>query len=184
VVDAPSARARGPITSGAVWRAADVGTPASWTYILDDSARAAIVDTVGRMRARGVSIDSIVRSDLDGAGLGPLVADWNRELQQGRGFLLVRGFPVEHLDSEAVELAYLALGVQLGRPVSQDAHGTLLGHVRDRGVPRTTPAIRRYATNERQDFHTDGADTPRPPRRRTTRYRQAVGPRNTYLRRS
>lgn len=158
MVDAPSARARVPITSGAVWRAADVGTPASWTYILDDSARAAIVDTVGRMRARGVSIDSIVRSDLDGAGLGPLVADWNRELQQGRGFLLVRGFPVEHLDSEAVELAYLALGVQLGRPVSQDAHGTLLGHVRDRGVPRTTPAIRRYATNERQDFHTDGAD--------------------------
>ena len=70
----------------------------------------------------------------------------------------MRGFPVEELDPEAVELAYFALGLHFGRPVSQDAQGTLLGHVLDRGVPRTSPAIRRYATNDRQDFHTDGAD--------------------------
>jgi len=149
---------RRPITSGAVWTADDVGAPASWTYALDETARAAIIDSVEAMHARDVSITSIVRSDPDAGALAPLVADWIRELQQGRGFVLVRNFPVEHLDPEDVKLAYFALGLQLGRPVSQDAHGTLLGHVRDRGVPRTTPAIRRYATNERQDFHTDGAD--------------------------
>jgi hypothetical protein len=83
---------------------------------------------------------------------------WTRELQHGRGFVLIRGFPTDLLDAESTELAYFALGQQLGPPVSQDATGTLLGHVLDRGVPRTTPAIRHYATNERQDFHTDGAD--------------------------
>ena len=88
----------------------------------------------------------------------PLLETWTRELKYGRGFVLVRGFPVDRLESRDVELAYFALGLQLGRPVSQDAQGTLLGHVRDPGVPRTTPSIRRYATNERQDFHTDGAD--------------------------
>jgi hypothetical protein len=149
---------RRPITSAAIWHTNDVGTPDQWTYVLNDQTRAAIVATAERLRVRGVTLDTVTRSDLDDAGLGPLVADWTRELADGRGFVLVRGFPVDHLDTQSVELAYFALGLQFGRPVSQDAQGTLLGHVRDTGIRRTTPAIRRYATNERQDFHTDGAD--------------------------
>jgi hypothetical protein len=145
-----------PIDSDAVWNAADVGASDSWTYLLDDDARDAIVARVARLRARGATLDSIGREDFD--LLGALSAEWTRELRDGRGFVLIRRFPVDCLDEAGVELAYFALGLQLGRPVSQDARGTLLGHVRDLGVPRTTPAIRRYATNERQDFHTDGAD--------------------------
>ena len=34
----------------------------------------------------------------------------------------------------------------------------MLGHVRDLGRPRTGPDVRLYATTQRQDFHTDGAD--------------------------
>jgi len=34
----------------------------------------------------------------------------------------------------------------------------VLGHVRDEGVARTHPGIRFYRTNQRQDFHADGAD--------------------------
>jgi len=149
---------RAPITSGAVWRAGDVGTPDAWTCELGDEVRDAIVDAVARMRARDVTTATATRDDLALPDLEALVDGWSRELFDGRGFVLVRGFPVDRLDPDDVELAYLALGLQLGRPVSQDAHGTLLGHVRDVGVPRTSPAIRRYATNERQDFHTDGAD--------------------------
>jgi Taurine catabolism dioxygenase TauD, TfdA family len=158
VTDSEHAPPRRPISSGAVWRAGDVGPPASWTSVLDLEARAAIVDSVTRLRARGASIESLARGDLDGAALHALVQKWNRELQQGRGFVLIRRFPVDELDPADIELAYFALGLELGHPVSQDALGTRLGHVRDAGVPRTTPAIRRYATNERQDFHTDGAD--------------------------
>jgi hypothetical protein len=147
VTDSVPARPRRPIASGAVWCASDVGAPAAWTYELDDETRDAIV----------LTIDSITRADFDGV-VDSLVEQWTRELQHGRGFVLIRGFPVDELGEEGAELAYFALGLQFGRPVSQDARGTLLGHVRDLGVPRTTPAIRRYATNERQDFHTDGAD--------------------------
>jgi hypothetical protein len=71
---------------------------------------------------------------------------------------LIRQFPLADLDPEEVELAYVGLGLHLGTPVSQDAEGTLLGHVRDRGRPRTGPEVRLYTTTERQDFHTDGAD--------------------------
>jgi hypothetical protein len=135
---------RTPITSGAVWHATDVGAPESWTYELNAKERDAIIQAA--------------RGDVDLSGFGPAITAWTAELAEGRGFVLVRNFPVDELDDESTERAYFALGRQLGRPVSQDAQGSLLGHVRDRGVPRTSPAIRRYATNERQDFHTDGAD--------------------------
>ncbi len=149
---------RRAITSGVVWRAADVGTPDTWTDVLDDAVRDAIVEAVTRMRAAGVTPASAGPADLALAELAPHVEAWKHELKDGRGFVLVRGFPVDRLSPADVELAYFALGIQLGTPVSQDAQGALLGHVRDTGVPRTSPAIRRYATNERQDFHTDGAD--------------------------
>lgn len=149
---------RSPILSGAVWRADDVGPAESWTYLLDEHARDAIVDAVAQLRHRGVTLASIQRDDLALNALAPLIDAWTHELERGRGFVLVRGFPVDRLRPDEVELAYFALGLQLGNPVSQDAQGSLLGHVRDAGVPRTSPAIRRYATNERQDFHTDGAD--------------------------
>ena len=72
--------------------------------------------------------------------------------------MLIRRFPTDLLTEAEAELAYFALGLHLGTPVSQDAAGTLLGHVRDERVERTGPEVRLYRTRERQDFHTDGAD--------------------------
>jgi hypothetical protein len=86
------------------------------------------------------------------------LSGWVRELSAGRAFVLIRGFPVDVLTVAETELAYVGLGLHLGTPVSQNAAGDLLGHVRDTGVVRDSPAIRLYATNQRQDFHCDGSD--------------------------
>ena len=45
--------------------------------------------------------------------------------------------------------------MHLGTPVSQNARGHLLGHVRDEGGSITDPNTRAYQTNMRMDFHTD-----------------------------
>jgi len=86
------------------------------------------------------------------------VARWVQALNAGRGFVLLRGFPVSELSAEATELAYVGLGLQLGQPVGQDAKASLLTHVRDEGIARTDPSVRLYRTRQRQDFHTDGSD--------------------------
>ena len=85
------------------------------------------------------------------------VLEWSETLSE-RGFVLLRHFPIDLLDDDAVEMAYVGLGLHLGNPVGQDAQGTLLGHVRDEGVARTDPSVRLYRTRARQDFHTDGSD--------------------------
>jgi hypothetical protein len=92
------------------------------------------------------------------SGLADLLDGCAEELRAGRGFVLLRGFPTDRLSPAAVELGYAGLGLHFGTPVSQDAAGTLLGHVRDERIARTGPGVRLYRTRERQDFHSDGAD--------------------------
>lgn len=77
------------------------------------------------------------------------------EVENGRGFVLVRGIPRARYSDEESELIYWGLGVHLGTPVSQNARGHLLGHVRDEGRTIADPNARAYQTRMRMDFHTD-----------------------------
>jgi hypothetical protein len=149
---------RTPITARAAWVAADVTDPAAWTVHLDAGQRQEIVAAATEALAASATAESLTREQFPLPQLEERVANWAHELNHGRGFFLLRDFPQDVLTPAATELAYIGLGLHLGNPVSQDAHGTLLGHVRDEGVTRDTPAVRLYRTTERQDFHTDGAD--------------------------
>ena len=86
------------------------------------------------------------------------IAAWSRMLEAGRGFLLLRRFPIDLLGEHEIELAYTGLGCHLGTPVGQNAQGERLTHVRDERLPPDAGKVRLYRTRERQDFHTDGAD--------------------------
>jgi hypothetical protein len=109
-------------------------------------------------RRAGLTAATVRQEDFPLPGLAGRLAGWVRELSAGRAFVLIRGFPLDLLSEAETELAYVGLGLHLGTPVSQNAAGDLLGHVRDTGVARDSPAVRLYATNERQDFHCDGSD--------------------------
>jgi hypothetical protein len=149
---------RQPVESPAVWHSTDVADAAQWTISLTDEERDEIAAaTEGALRG-GLRIDTLTRDAFPLPSLVAEIEQWAHELDQGRGFVLVRQFPHDLLTPEGTELAYIGLGLHLGTPVSQDAHGTLLGHVRDDRQPRDSPAVRLYRTRERQDFHTDGAD--------------------------
>jgi hypothetical protein len=77
------------------------------------------------------------------------------EIENGRGFVLLRGISRARYDDAECELLYWGLGVHLGAPVSQNARGHVLGHVRDEGRIIADPNARAYQTNQRMDFHTD-----------------------------
>jgi len=150
--------ARAPIGGPAVWHAADVADPTAWTIELDERQRAQLVEVARAAHHAGRTAATLTPQDVPLPALADVLGQTVLHLDQGRGFVLLRRFPVDLLAPEEVELAYFALGLHLGTPVSQDAAGTLLGHVRDERVERTGPEVRLYRTRERQDFHTDGAD--------------------------
>jgi hypothetical protein len=149
---------RAPIDSPAAWRSSDVADSTAWTLELDDDQRDELVRVAQTAAAKGRTIATLSQDDVPLPRLRGTLDAIVRILAHGHGFVLVRRFPVELLSPVETELAYFALGLHLGTPVSQDADGTLLGHVRDERVERTGPEVRLYRTRQRQDFHTDGAD--------------------------
>lgn len=149
---------RKPIHTPAAWSRGDLTEPTEWTVVLSDAERAEIVAAVQAARATGATVTTVDAASFPLPRLSGRMQDWSALLHVGRGFLLLRRFPVDLLDDADTELAYIGFGTHLGTPVGQDADATVLGHVRDEGVERTHPGIRFYRTRERQDFHTDGAD--------------------------
>ena len=77
------------------------------------------------------------------------------EIENGRGFQLIRGIPRHRYSDADCELIYWGIASRFGTPVSQNARGHLLGHVRDEGRVISDPNARAYQTNQRMDFHTD-----------------------------
>ncbi|WOF75600.1 TauD/TfdA family dioxygenase [Parvibaculaceae bacterium PLY_AMNH_Bact1] len=106
----------------------------------------------------GKDMDAWNVEDFPLPSLGKKIHSWMSELNLGRGFQLVRGFPVREYSKEDCELVYWGIGLHMGEAVPQNTDGDLLGHVRDVGADPNAYGVRLYKTRVEQDFHTDGAD--------------------------
>ena len=148
----------GTVSSPSVWRSADFADASEWATTLTSAERDEIVAAARAAAGAGLTAATVRQEDFPLPGLAARLASWVCELSAGRAFVLIRGFPVDVLTEAETDLAYVGLGLHLGTPVSQNAAGDLLGHVRDTGVVRDSPAVRLYATSQRQDFHCDGSD--------------------------
>jgi hypothetical protein len=142
------------------FRGPSLAGDSSWQYRLDADEIEELDHALRAATATGRPLVELSREDFPlGPRLQAAVRHWVRELATGRGFVLVRGIPVERYGEDDAARVYFGLGLHLGRPVSQNAQGDLLGHVRDEGLPDANqPGVRLYRTRKRQDFHTDGAD--------------------------
>ena len=90
--------------------------------------------------------------------LSNVLIELRNELQNGIGFKLLRGIPVDKYSIKELATIYLCIGSYVGSPRSQNSKGHLLGHVRDLGYNLKDKNVRVYQTRERQHFHTDSCD--------------------------
>jgi Taurine catabolism dioxygenase TauD, TfdA family len=80
------------------------------------------------------------------------------DVLEGRGFVVLRGLPVERWGRRLSAIAFLGLGLHWGNLRPQNRQGHLLGHVKDQGLSSQDPNVRIYQTRERQNYHTDSSD--------------------------
>jgi hypothetical protein len=123
-----------------------------------DELLAAARPWLARVECDADAMNDLAAGDFPLPTLAARAASITRELLHGRGFVLLRGLPVEDWGNRLCAVAFYGLGVHLGRPRTQNAQGHLLGHVRDAGLRSDDPNVRIYQTHERQTFHTDSAD--------------------------
>jgi hypothetical protein len=145
-----------PLDTPDVWLGPDMAQSADWRYVFTP---ADVDEIVAAWRAAGDKHwRDWTRDDFPLPTLGPRIAGWMRELDRGRGFILLRGFPVDDHPEAVCTAIYWGLGLHMGRAVSQNTDGDLIGHIRDTGADPKAYGVRLYKTRAEQDFHTDGAD--------------------------
>jgi Taurine catabolism dioxygenase TauD, TfdA family len=152
--------ARPMIEGPSVWTAADMHErEAEWSYRLSPTEIAELEGALQSVQARGLDIADIRRQDFPLPTLGPVLDGLRADVLNGRGFVLLRGVPVEDRPIAESATMYWGIGSYFGSARSQNAQGHLLGHIYDLGgSSATNPNIRTYATAERQNFHIDRCD--------------------------
>ena len=145
-----------PVCDATAWTPQSLGDVARWSYAFGAGEVAQLVDAAKRLR--GTPLERVDRTNFVLGSLAVVLEEVRRELIDGRGIVMLRGFPVDSLDREGQAIAYLGLGAYLGRRLSQNRAGHLLGHVKDLGGDYADPNTRGYMTRAEMRFHSDSCD--------------------------
>lgn len=140
----------------ACWRGGDFATRDDACWDLSPAALSALTASAERMRAEGLTREQAeTRRDLIDP-VAAALADLSDSMRHGRGFWIVRGFPVDDRPLAAVEDIVWLFGLAFGRPVSQSVMGDRLGHIVDTSAG--DPGARAYRNNSELRPHSDPAD--------------------------
>lgn len=147
-----------PVSGPNVWYGSEMAQRRDWIRVLTEAEIAAFETSVARLDATGIDIAAIGPSDLGAPALRALAEEIRQQVLHDRGFILVRGVPVNRWTIRQCAIAYFGLGTMLGEPVSQNAQGHVLGHVKDIGFDYEKPGHRGYQTAARLPYHCDSSD--------------------------
>ena len=147
-----------PIDDASAWTGPAMAQRSDWIETLDADETAEVEVASRTLAERGTDLRCLQAADFPLPRLAPRLARCLREVLDGRGFVLLRGLPVQDWPRRLSAIAFLGLGTHLGRMRPQNAMGHVLGHVRDLGLHADDPNVRIYQTHERQTFHTDSCD--------------------------
>lgn len=146
-------------TGPAAWYGPEMARSTEWLMPLSAAEVAEVEAATKKFVARDTDIADMKPSDFALPMLGrKLKARVEEEVLNGRGFLLLRGLPVERWSMREAATAFYGLGVHLGSARSQNGKGHVLGHVANLGLDYADPEVRGYQTSARLNFHTDSSD--------------------------
>lgn len=141
------------------WRSADVADPARWTVELTASDHRELDRALEVAKARSRNLLDIRREDFPLEGLAPKLAEVERELIDGRGFVRISALDASRYSDDDLTMLYWGIGMHLGDPWPQNKYGHMMGDVTDQGKRLDDPTAR---GNELGliglDYHTDGSD--------------------------
>jgi hypothetical protein len=146
------------ITGPSAWYGPEYAARTDWIEPLSPDEIAEIEAATERLARIEIDWRSLGTKDFPIPTLEERLTAILDEVLNGRGFVLLRGLPVDRWSRRLSAIAFLGLGLHLGGLRSQNRQGHLLGHVKDLGLSSRDPNTRIYQTRERQNYHTDSCD--------------------------
>ena len=148
----------GAITGPSAWLGREQHQRTDWIWHLSGDDIKEIDRAITHFKHSGAPMAAINPKNFPLTALKPKLGALLDEILEGRGFVMVRGFPVRRYDTAASAIAYLGIGRHFGTLRSSNGKGHLLGHVKDVGADIKDGNTRFYQTNRRLEYHTDSAD--------------------------
>ena len=145
------------MTGPDVWRGQALSGKDAWIRELSDGEIVALEDALVKLKASGKSGLDFSREDFAIPSWSGLLSGLAEELENGRGFCVMRGLPVGKYDEEDIRTILFGIGLNLGIPVRQNPRGDLLGAVMNVADPADKTS-RVYETNAYLPYHTDPSD--------------------------
>ena len=146
-----------PVTDRSAWRGEDLArAPQDWCYRMSAQEIAELEAAIAVAKDRPIA--GLAREDFRLPVLDASLARIADEVDFGRGFYLLRGFPARRHTDEECALAAWAVASRLGRVITQNAGGDLVGHVRDLGRKLGEKDVRGYDSTSELRFHVDECD--------------------------
>ena len=152
------AEAMQPLIDPAGWTADELAATNDWIYELSQAEADEVRATVAAVARPDLDILKLRAGDFSMPKLDKSLALLKQELDDGRGFVLIRGIPVGEFDRAGAAAAFWGIGTRLGRALSQNGQGHMLGHVKDIGADPNDPKTRGYLTHQEMSYHCDPCD--------------------------
>ena len=93
-------------------------------------------------KAKSNNLLDLAREDFPLDRLTQRLAEAERELIDGRGFIRIATLDTTRYDDDDLTLLYWGIGMHLGEPWPQNKHGHVMGDVTDQGSRWTIPTVR------------------------------------------
>ena len=145
-----------PYDHPCAWKVADLGGKDGISEPLPGQHIAAFDGALKAVQDKGIAVEDITREDFPLAAIAGSVKRWENEIQEGRGILVLTGFPIDRYSKDECGIIYYGLGSHFGEAQSQSLMGDRLGHVVDIGGKDTRE--RAYRNSAELSLHTDASD--------------------------
>ena len=113
------------------WKSRDFKSQDDYAIDLEPRHIKAIDAALGDVRKAGLGIDDITKASFPLDGIQDLIDQVSHELIDGRGFLMIRGWPLDQYSLEDIGVMYYGFGAHFGKGASQSVIGDRLGYVMD-----------------------------------------------------
>ena len=147
-----------PIETASGWTREALADSQAYIYRLSNAEVLDVLDAVKRVEELGKNIEEIKQKDFKLPIFGPILDELRVEVIHGRGFVFLRGLPVDGRSRYQQAAAFWGISCYMGRAVSQNGEGHLLGHVKNLGEEITTATGQGYNSASELGFHSDSCD--------------------------
>ena len=148
-----------PLSDPAMWVGSQFHNDKSWIHNFIPNDILELKAALSRIRIRPLASNSFNQTDFPLPNLSKKIKKIVKEVESGRGFAVLKGFPTKQFNRREIEIIYWGIGTYLGTPISQNSKGDLITEVSDKGSSYLKNINDRgYMSGDKLNPHVDTSD--------------------------